>query len=87
MANIKERLQALDLLKVYKGNNPYILMLQRDVFFKNIEINDFGVEYILKNNTYQPLPINKTIKIADWYQVKKKEEWGLDFLPEKLRFS
>lgn len=84
MANIKERLQALDLLKVYKGNNPYILMLQRDVFFKNIEINDFGVEYILKNNAYQPIPINKTIKIADWYQVKKKEDWGLDFLPEKL---
>ena len=84
MANIKERLQALDLLKEYKGNNPYILMLQRDVYVKNMEINDFGVEYILKNHTYQPIPINKTIKLADWYQNKKKEDWGIDFLPEKL---
>ena len=84
MANIKEKLQALDLLKEYKGNNPYILMLQRDVYVKNMEINDFGVEYILKNHTYQPILINKTIKLADWYQNKKKEDWGLDFLPEKL---
>ena len=84
MANIKEKLQALDLLKEYKGNNPYILMLQRDVYVKNMEINDFGVEYILKNHTYQPIPINKTIKLADWYQNKKKEDWGIDFLPEKL---
>ena len=84
MANIKEKLQALDLLKEYKGNNPYIRMLQRDVYFKQMEISDFGVEYILKNYTYQPLQINKIIKLVDWYQIKKKEDWGLDFLPEKL---
>lgn len=82
--SVKDRLQALDILKGYNGQNPYILMLKRDVLTKNIDLTDFNVEYVLKNNTFQPKQINKTIKIADWYQAKKKEDWGLDFLPEKL---
>ena len=82
--SIKDKLFSLDILREYKGNNPYILMLQRDVIFKGNEINDFGVEYVIKNHNYQPLAINKTIRIADWYQLKKKEDWNLEFLPEKL---
>lgn len=82
--SVKDRLQALDILKGYNGQNPYILMLKRDVLTKNIDLTDFNVEYVLKNHTFQPKQINKTIKIADWYQAKKKEDWGLDFLPEKL---
>lgn len=82
--SVKDRLQALDILKVYNGQNPYILMLKRDILMKNVELTDFNAEYILKNHGFQPKQINKTIKIADWYQAKKKEDWGLDFLPEKL---
>ena len=82
--NAKDRLKSLDLLKEYKGNNPYILMLQRDVYFKREKINDFGVEYVLKNHNYKAKEINKVIKLADWYQEKKKNDWGIDFLPEKL---
>ena len=82
--NTKDKLKALDILKEYKGVNPYILMLQRDVFFKHEDLNDFGAEYIIKNHDYQPIEINKTIKLADWYQEKKKNDWGIDFLPEKV---
>lgn len=82
--SVKDRLQAFDILKEYNGQNPYILMLKRDVLTKNIDLTDFNVEYINKNHTFQPKQINKTIKIANWYQTKKKEDWGLDFLPEKL---
>lgn len=82
--SVKTRLEALDILKGYTGNNPYILMLKRDVYTKGVELNDFGAEYIVLNHDYQPKPIGKTIKIADWYQVKKKEDWGIEFLPEKL---
>ena len=39
--SVKDKLRALDILKEYKGSNPYILMLQRDVIFKNGELNDF----------------------------------------------
>lgn len=82
--SVKNKLQALDILKGYNGSNPYILMLKRDIILKGGELNDFGAEYIITNNNFQPKQINKTIKIADWYQLKKKEDWGLDFLPEKI---
>lgn len=82
--SLKEKLHALDILKEYAGSNPYILMIQRDVLFKGEEIKDFSVEYIVKNHNFQPIAINKIIKIADWYQSKKKEDWNIDFLPEKL---
>ena len=31
-ASVKNKLQALDILKEYNGTNPYILMLKRNVF-------------------------------------------------------
>lgn len=82
--SLKDKLTSYDILKEYKGANPYILMLQRDVLFKGEEISDFGAEYIIKNHNFQPVAINRTIKLADWYQIKKKEDWNLEFLPEKL---
>lgn len=82
--SIKDRLNALDILKDYKGSNPYILMLKRDIIVKGQELQDFGVEYIVKNHNFEAVPINKTIKLADWYQDKKKEDWGLEFKPEKV---
>lgn len=81
---VKDRLKALDILKGYTGNNPYILMLKRDVVTRGQELPDFGAEYIVKNHNFQAVAINKTIKIADWYQKQKKNDWKLEFLPEKL---
>ena len=82
--SVKDKMQALDILKEYKGSNPYILMLHRDVYFKHEELNDFAVEYIISNHSFQPVQLNKCIKIADWYQEKKKNDWNIDFLPQKL---
>lgn len=82
--SLKDKLISYDILKEYKGANPYILMLQRDILFKGEEMSDFGAEYVIKNHNFQPVEINRTIKIADWYQIKKKEDWNLEFLPEKL---
>lgn len=83
--SIKERLNAIDILKTYVGNNPYILMLKKDVLKQDVSIlNDFAIEYINLNYKFQPKQINKTIKIADWYGEKKKDDWNLDFIPEKI---
>ena len=82
--SVKDKVQALNILKEYKGSNPYILMLYRNVYLKHEELNDFGVEYIINNHNFQPVQINKTVKIADWYQEKKKNDWNIDFLPQKL---
>ena len=83
--SIKDRINAIDIIQTYSGNNPYILMLKKDVLKQDVSVlNDFAIEYVNKNHNFQPRKINKTIKIADWYAEKKKDDWGLDFLPEKL---
>ena len=83
--SIKDRINAIDIIQTYLGNNPYILMLKKDVLKQDVSVlNDFAIEYVNKNHDFQPKKINKTIKIADWYAEKKKDDWGLDFLPEKL---
>lgn len=86
MANsLKDRINAIDIIQTYSGNNPYILMLKKDVLKQDVSVlNDFAIEYVNKNHNFQPKSINKTIKIADWYAEKKQEDWCLDFLPEKL---
>lgn len=84
VTSVKDKVKALEILKEYNGSNPYILMLKRDIFIKNESITDFAVEYVIKNKNFQPVQINKSVKIADWYQEKKKEDWGIDFLPQKL---
>lgn len=83
----KKRIEALDVLQRYNGDNPYILMLKKDVFINKKQLNDFSVEYVLENETYQPKEINKIIKIASWYGEKKKEDWNTDFTPEKIKIT
>ena len=83
--SIKDRINAIDILKNYVGNNPYILMLKKDVLKQDISVlNDFAIEYVNSNHNFHPKQINKIIKIADWYGEKKQEDWGLDFTPEKI---
>ncbi len=86
MASFKSIENALRLLKDYNGTNPYILMLQREVYVKqnNDALGDFQVEFINNNIDREVIPINKIIKLADWYAEKKKEEWKIDFLPKKI---
>ena len=85
--SVKKMNESLDLLRNYSGANPYLLMLKRDVYVKGKKdvLNDFAVEYIIKNYDFIPRVIGKVVKIADWYGEKKKEDWGTDFVPQKLK--
>ena len=84
---IKAKNEAIIKLKEYTGINPYILKLKRDVIIKNKTelLSEIAVEYILTNFKFNPIPINKTVKIADWFGEKLKKEYEIEFLPEKLR--
>lgn len=86
MISLKNREKAYDLLLNYKGSNPYILMIYRDVITnKNSEaFTEFNIEYILKNIDFQPIQVNRAVNLADWYALKKKEDWNLDFIPNKI---
>ena len=87
MASIKKTEEALNILKNYNGENPYILMLKRDMFvYEDPDaIGDFQIDYILKNFDYKRKEINRITEIPKWYGEDRKEKWGItDFTPEKL---
>ena len=83
----KAKNEAIEILKGYSGSNPYYLILKRDVILKGDvkQLNAFNVEYIIENQTFTPKKIEKLIKVADWYGLKKQQDWGTDFIPQKLR--
>ena len=85
--SVKAQNEAIEILRGYSGTNPYYLMLKRDVILKGDvkKLNAFNVEYIIENENFVPKQIGKTIKIADWYGLKKQEDWGTEFIPQKLR--
>ena len=75
-------------LKNYKGSNPYIINLKNIVFvYKTRQMNDFEAEYVLTNYNKEPQLINKIVKIAEWYGIKKQEDWGTEFVPQKLKIT
>ena len=87
MSNLIDReFKNLDILKEYKGTNPYIINLKNNVLvYKNTTLNSFSNEYIERNHNMEPKPINKMVKLADWFGESKQEEWGIK--AEKLFIS
>ena len=79
--------EAIAKLREYSGKNPYILRLKRDVIIyqKASLLSDFAVEYILTNCNTDIKPIDKTIEIADWYGKKLKDEYDIEFVPQKMK--
>ena len=83
--SLKNVNNAYELLKKYNGNNSYLVNLKNDVYvYKNTTLNDFQIEYILKNYDSNPIYLNKIIKIAKWYGEKRQIDWNTEFVPEKL---
>lgn len=77
--------KAYRILKEYNGENPYIINLKNNVYtYRASQLSGFQEEFILRNFDKSPVLINKIVKMARWWQERKKEEWGIDFLPEKL---
>lgn len=85
--SIKAKNEALLKLKEYNGINTYLLTLKKDIMLKNKVdlLTDYAVEYIENNFNFQPIQINKIIKISDWYGEKLKNDFDIEFIPEKLK--
>lgn len=89
MYNTKKNVEECTrILETYSGPNPYIRLLRRDILVDKdlTKLNEFSIEYILKNYKGSIRLINKVIKIASWYSTKKIEEgkWISTFIPEKI---
>lgn len=86
MSLINEKSKAIEILKEYSGLNPYILKLKKEIIINQDikQLTDLNIEYILKNHSFNPVQINKTVRLTDWYSEKLKEKWGCEFNPEIL---
>ena len=85
LANIEK---AQKILKSYDGKNPYIIDLKNDVYaYKIKSVNDFDVEFILRNHDKEPKYIGKIVKVADWWGEKMKEAWNIEFVPQKIQIG
>lgn len=84
---IKAKNEAIDILREYDGNNPYILRLKRDVIiYKNVsQLTEYAVEYVIRNKNQVPFEVGKIVKIADWYGEKLRNEYSIEFTPEKVK--
>lgn len=77
--------KVIEILKNYNGLNSYIINLRNEVLVYNkLALSEFQIEYVLTNYDKKPEYLNKIIKISKWYGEKKKEDWNLEFTPEKL---
>ena len=82
---ILETNNTIELLRNYNGSNPYMIKLKNDIFSRGkTDISEFNYDYIKRNYNFEPRLINKTVKVADWYSEKLKDDWNLDFNPEKI---
>lgn len=84
---IKSKNEAIEILKTYSGVNPYLLKMKRDVILyqKTSLLTEYVVEYVIKNANFEPKTIKKTVKIADWFGEKLKNDYEIEFIPQKIQ--
>ena len=84
---IKAKNEAIDILKEYNGRNPYLLRMKRDVIIlqKTDLLSEYVVEYIITNKDKEPFEVGKIVKISDWFGEKLKNEYEIEFTPEKVK--
>lgn len=79
--------KAYEILKTYNGTNNQIRYYKSLYESNRLILEDFGVQYILKNYDYDPIEVNKNVKIAKELGETIKEKFKLDFIPDKIRIT
>lgn len=74
-----------NILKDYQGENPYMQYLQK--LSKTSSLNALQKEFVIRNQDFKPVEVNKIVKIADWWGKYKQQDWNLEFIPEKIKIT
>jgi len=84
--SIKNNKLALDILESYSDSNPYIKMIKNSVLIKKTQVaSDFELNYVLKNYEFEPVIINKIVKITTEFGNKKQIDWKYQHKISKLQ--
>lgn len=87
MAKTNTVSKAYEILKTYNGTNNQIRYYKSLYESNRLILEDFGVQYILKNYDYDPIEVNKNVKIAKELGETIKEKFNLDFIPDKIHIT
>lgn len=80
-----KEIKAIEILKEYIGNNPYIHGLKKKLLTNNkINLTDNQILYIINNKDFVVKEINKVIQISDFLGESYKKTFNFDFLPIRL---
>lgn len=79
--------KAYEILKTYTGDNNQIRYYKSLYDNNRLILEDFGVQYILNNYDYEPIEVNKNVKIAPELGEIIKDKFMLDFIPPKIHIT
>lgn len=79
--------KAYEILRNYEGTNNQIRYYKSLNEKGQLILEDFGVQYILKNYDYEPIEVNKNVKISTELGEIIKEKFNLDFIPPQIHIT
>jgi SWI/SNF-related matrix-associated actin-dependent regulator 1 of chromatin subfamily A len=79
------KVKALDLLKSYVGNNPYILELKKTREKKSfLPITENQAKYIINNHTFQVKEVNKFLDLTNFFRNSLMRQFNITNQIEKI---
>ena len=79
--------KAYSIVKDYEGQNNLIRYFKSKYKKGDLLLDDFAIDYIIKNKNYVPFEVNKVIGITKAFAEKIKEKYFIDFLPTKVKIG
>lgn len=79
------KVKALDILKSYVGDNPYILELKRTREKKSfLPITENQANYIINNHTFQVKEVNKFLDLTNFFRNSLMRQFNISIQLEKI---
>jgi SWI/SNF-related matrix-associated actin-dependent regulator 1 of chromatin subfamily A len=79
------KVKALDILKSYEGNNPYILELKRTREKKSfLPITENQANYIINNHKFQVKDVNKFLDLTNFFRNSLMRQFNITTQIEKI---
>lgn len=79
--------KAYDILKTYDGFNNQIKYYKRLYEAGKLILEDFSSQYIVKNYDYEPIHVNKAVKISSEFGKTLMDKFNLSVIPKMVYIS
>lgn len=76
--------KAYDILQDYKGTNNQINYYKKLLDNKRLILDDFSSQYIVRNHDYEPIVVNKIVKISSELGDFLCDKFNLGMIPQQV---